>query len=103
MSMWAGTCSLIEETPVRDSRGVITAKTTSRSVPCNVYSIGDAAYFAARSAGIRPEAVLQLRKCLYHGERLCEFEGIVYAVERVNRSSADFAVLTLTERVADRG
>ena len=50
---------------------------------CNVFSMGDAAYYAAAAAGIHPEAVLQIRKSAYSGERLVEFEGARLKVERV--------------------
>lgn len=53
--------------------------------------------------GIHPEAVLQIRKCAYNGERLVEFDGARLTVARVDRSSPDYVRLTLTEVVGDRG
>lgn len=103
MSMWAGACQLISTTVERDERGVQQVAETRRKVPCNVFSIGDAAYYAAAAAGIHPEAVLQIRRAAYHGERLVEFDGARLQVERVDRSSPDFVRLTLAEAVGDRG
>lgn len=103
MSMWAGTCQLISTTVERDEYGVQRATETRRKVPCNVFSIGDAAYYAAAAAGIHPEAVLQMRRAAYRGERLVEFDGARLQVERVDRSSPDFVRLTLAEVVGDRG
>lgn len=58
---------------------------TKRNVFCNVFSMGDAAYYAAAAAGIHPEAVLQIRKCAYNGERLVEFDGARLTVARVDQ------------------
>lgn len=103
MSMWAGSCQLITEKVTKDEYGVQSTEETKRKVSCNVFSMGDAAYYAAAAAGIHPEAVLQIRKCAYDGERLVEFEGARLKVERVDRSSPDFVRLTLSEVVGDRG
>lgn len=103
MSRWAGVCSLVTQEVERDEYGVAKPKAVTRRVPCNVYSMGDAAYFAACAAGVHPEAVLQIRAALYAGEREVEFGGRTLAVERVNRSSPDFVTLTLAERTGDRG
>lgn len=103
MSMWAGSCQLIAEKLTKDEYGVQSTEETKRKVPCNVFSMGDAAYYAAAAAGIHPEAVLKIRKCAYDGERLVEFEGARMKVERVDRSSPDFVRLTLSEVVGDRG
>lgn len=103
MSMWAGSCQLIAEKATKDEYGVQSTEETKRKVFCNVFSMGDAAYYAAAAAGIHPEAVLQIRKCAYDGERLVEFEGERLKVERVDRSSPDFVRLTLSEVVGDRG
>lgn len=101
MSMWAGLCQLITETPKRDKRGVVSTVQTLRDVPCNVYSISQAAYYAASAAGIRPQAVIELRACAYHEETLVKFNGAVLSVERVERTP-DNVRLTLVERVGNR-
>ena len=86
MSMWAGTCQLIAKTVKKDEYGVQQTEETKRKVFCNV-----------------PEAVLQIRKSAYEGERLVEFDGARLTVARVDRSSPDFVRLTLAEVVGDRG
>lgn len=103
MSMWSSSCRLIGIRVERDDFGVETEREHPRRVQCNVFSVSDAAYYAAATVGIHPEAVLQLRKAAYQGERLVEFEGRRLSVERVDRSSADFVRLTLSEAVGDRG
>lgn len=101
MSMWAGTCQLATETQTRDKRGVVSTSLAFRDVPCNVYSISAAAYYAASAAGIKPQAVIELRSCAYRGETLVKFNGALLAVERAERSP-DNVRLTLVERVGDR-
>lgn len=102
MSMWAGMCQLVAEEHERDERGVASVRTTCRDVPCNVYSISAAAYYAASAAGIRPQAVVEVRACAYRGETLARFGGVLLSVERVERTP-DNVRLTLVERTANRG
>lgn len=101
MSMWAGMCQLVGETQTRDKRGVVSTQQTFRDVPCNVFSISAAAYYAASAVGIKPQAVLELRACAYHGETLVRFNGALLSVERVERKP-DNVRLTLVERVGNR-
>ena len=100
--MWAGVCQLVTETQKRDKRGVVSSSQTVRDVPCNVYSISAAFYYAASAAGIRPQAVIELRACAYREEKLVRFNGSLLAVERVERKP-DTVRLTLVERVGNRG
>lgn len=101
MSMWAGTCQLVKQRPHRDKRGVTSVEQTRRTVCCNVYEISAASYYAASAAGIRPQAVLEIRRCAYDGEQLVEFDGTLLAVERVQKTP-DNVKLTLVERVGNR-
>lgn len=87
MSMWAGVCTLVSESSSKDEYGVQQTVESARAVPCNVFRMGDAAYYAAAAAGIHPEAVLQVRRCAYCGERLVELEGHRLRIERVDRSA----------------
>lgn len=103
MSMWAGTCQLVAKKVTKDEYGVQKTEETKRRVACNVFSMGDAAYYAAAAAGIHPIAVLQVRRAAYGGERLVDFGGARLSVERVDRSSPDFVRLTLAEVVGARG
>ena len=103
MSRWLRTCTLHSSQVTRDARGVPTEHTTNRLVCCNPFSMGAQSYYQAANAGIRPIAVIQLHKCDYQGERLVTYEGARLNVERVDTSSTDYVVLTLTERMADHG
>lgn len=102
MSMWAGMCQLVRRQTKRDGRGVAAVVETRRQVPCNVFEVSASAYYAASAAGIRPQAVIEIRRCAYSDEQLVEFGGALLAVERVQRTP-DNVRLTLVERVGDRG
>ena len=102
MSRYDAVCELIAEQMTKDSRGVVQASQTRREVFCNVFSLGDETFYSAVAAGIHPDARIQIRKADYEEERLVDFEGTVYYVSRVNRTSPDYVVLTLTERIGDR-
>ena len=103
MSRWLKTCVLHGVTVTRDSRGVATETKTTRRVRCNPFGMGAQSYYQAANAGIRPVATIQLYKCDYRGERLVTYDGATLNVERVDTSSPDFVVLTLTERLAEHG
>ena len=103
MSRWLSTCILHSVTVERDTRGVAHETSLDRRVTCNPFSMGAQAYYQAANAGINPVAVIQLHKCDYRGERLVTYNGVKLTVGRVEASSPDFVVLTLTERLADHG
>ena len=102
MSRYDSVCQLVEEIAVKDTRGVVSTSETPRDVFCNVFSIGDAAFYSAVVAGFHPDARLQVRKADYRGEKKVVFEGTTFFVSRVDRSSPDFVTLTLTERLGER-
>lgn len=102
MSGWAGVCTLIATVSERDELGVSHKKERCRRVPCNVYSISQAAYYTAAQAGVKPQAVIAVRACAYSGEKLCGFGGIRYAVDSAVMSGADDMRLTLVEKVGNR-
>lgn len=102
MSGWAGVCALIATTAERDDLGVSRKKERCRRVPCNVYGISQAAYYAAAQAGVKPQAVIAVRACAYSGEELCEFRGTRYKVDSAVMSGADDMRLTLVEKVGAR-
>ena len=76
MSMWAGTCQLIAKTVKKDEYGVQQTEEAKRKVFCNVFLWAMPHTTPPAAAGIHPrEAVLQIRRSSYSGERLVEFEG----------------------------
>lgn len=103
MARWLKTCNLVTVETVRDEYGVAHNRTTSRRVRCNPFSMGAHAYYRAANAGVHPIATIQLYRCDYHGERLVTYDGATLNVDRIDTSSPDYVVLTLTERLADHG
>lgn len=102
MSGWAGVCTLIATVSERDELGVSHKKERCRRVPCNVYGISQTAYYTAAQAGVKPQAVITVRACAYNGEKLCEFGGILYAVDSAVVANVDNVRLTLVEKVGNR-
>lgn len=102
MSGFAGVCELVAITSKKGEFGVVEETEEKRSVRCNVFSMSDAAFYAANAAGYHPEAALQLRRAAYAGEKLVDFNGRRLSVERVDATSPDFVKLTLTEKVSER-
>lgn len=102
MSRWSGVCTLIATETERDDKGVPHRKERRRRVPCNVFSLSAATYYVAAQAGVKPQAVIEIRSCAYSGETLVEFGGVTYSVDSRLISGADNIRLTLVERTGDR-
>jgi len=103
MSRWLKTCMLVQVVPARDEYGVATEYKIRRRVRCNPFSMGAQSFYAAATSGVHPVATIQLYKCDYRGERTVEYDGATLNVDRVDASNPTFVVLTLTERVGERG
>lgn len=102
MSNWSGICTLIATETERDDKGVPHKKERRRNVPCNVFSMSAAAYYAAAQAGVKPQAVIGIRACAYSGETLVELGGATYSVDSKLMSGADNVRLTLVEKAGSR-
>ena len=102
MSNWNGVCTLIATETERDDKGVPHKKERRRRVPCNVYSMSAAAYYAAAQAGVKPQAIIGIRACAYSGEVLVELGGTTYSVDNKQMSGADDVRLTLVEKAGNR-
>lgn len=103
MAYFDRTCNLVSRTIQRDVFGVAHEIDTERLVYCNVFTISDASFYAASAAGMKPAAKIQLHKADYHGEKLVEFDGELLSVDNANTTSPDYVVLTLGEKVGERG
>ena len=103
MARWLKTCTLVRTVTVRDELGVQHDRKTRRIVRCNPFSMGAAAFYAAAQSGVHPVATIQIFKADYQGERTVELDGATLNVDRVDMTSPMFVVLTLTERVGERG
>ena len=102
MSNWNGMATLISTETERDDKGVPHKKERRRRVPCNVFSMSAAAYYAAAQAGVKPQAIIGVRACAYSGETLVELGGVTYSVDSKLASGADNMRLTLVEKAGNR-
>ena len=100
MSNWNGVATLISTETERDDKGVAHKRERRRKVPCNVYSMSAAAYYAAAQAGVKPQAIIGIRA--YSGETLVELGGVTYSVDSKLMSGADNVRLTLVEKAGNR-
>lgn len=103
MSGWLKTCMLVQIETERDEYGVASERKNMRRVRCNPFSMGAQSFYAAATSGVHPVATIQLYKCDYRGERTVVYDGATLNVDRVDASSQTFVVLTLTERMGERG
>ena len=75
---------------------------TRRTVFCDVYSVTRDEYFRALDNKVRPSYVFRLADYAeYKGEKICEFEGVRYAVVRTYEDNGAIE-LTVEEATVDR-
>lgn len=77
-------------------------QTTERIVYCTVRSASYNDILAAKSDALRPEIVFRLSHDFeYQGEKVCEFRGVLYNIDRTYVSDADWIELTCSRRPED--
>lgn len=96
----ADVLTLIAETPA--AHGVFDTFTpTERTVFCTVRSASYSDILAAKSEGLTPEIVFRLSHDFeYAGEKIAEFHGVQYNVDRTYVSQEDWIELTCSRRNA---
>lgn len=100
MSKWQDVLTLIAMIPQgKDADGFITPPIErSRSVFCNVISVGQAEFYKAAQADIRVETKCKIYTADYEGERLCELNGKRYTILRTfSPNNGEFIELSLTD------
>lgn len=92
---------LIAEDP--GAHGVFEQHTeTKRTVFCDVYSVSRDEYFRALNNNMRPSYVFRLADYAeYKGEKVCEFDGVRYAIVRTYEDNGAIE-LTVEEATVDR-
>ena len=97
----ASVLTLIGETPT--THGVFESYTPNRrTVYCTVRSASYNDIFVSKSEGLRPEIVFRLTHDFeYQGEKICEYNGVQYNIDRTYVSDFDWIELTCSRRVAD--
>lgn len=79
-------------------RGEHTTTWESSPAFANKRSVGLSSWVAARSAGFKADAEIQVRTCDYAGQPRVSMDGVTYDVER-SVQKGDFTVLTLARRL----
>lgn len=95
---WDSTITLTSVSVEVGDNGVPTETVTTTCSWCNRHRVGSSAYFAARSAGLHADAVVELRSAAYSGEQQATLDGVPYEVEGVSEEG-EFVRLTLRRRL----
>lgn len=96
----ADVLTLINENPA--AHGVFDAPTeTERTVYCTARSASYNDILTAKSDGLAPELIFRLTHDFeYAGEKICEYRGIRYNIDRTYVSQEDWIELTCSRRNA---
>ena len=77
---------------------------TRRTVFCTVASIGQREYYAAKAVDVYPEYKFILADYLdYNNERLCEYAGQRYRVERTYRTGQAMELIAVRASAEEGG
>lgn len=75
-----------------------------RPVFCRMSSIGQREYYEAQAVDIHPECKFILADYLeYNNERLCEYNGQVYRVQRTYRTGQELELVVVRASVEEGG
>lgn len=99
MTRFADVATLISITSSVSECGSIEETTERTDVFVNRYTLGAAAWAAARSNGLHSDSTVEMRSCDYNGEQVVEYQGETYDVERVS-NKGEFTTLTLAKRLS---
>ena len=102
MSRWDCPLELLAVTSKKDAYGVRLRQEVARKVIGNRLTLSLQSFFSASLAGMRPDAVVQLRASEYQGETEARLDGKRFSVVRVEKTGPELVRLTLTEEVGDR-
>lgn len=75
------------------------AEEVRRDVFCNVRSVSQSEFYAAGSAGFKPQFQVTMFEPEYNGENECELDGQRYSIYRTYRRRDDALELYLERRV----
>lgn len=97
----ASVLTLIAESPT--AHGVYeNFVSTERTVFCAVRSATYRDIAASGGQGLKPSIIFRLPHAFeYEGEKLCEYGGVRYNVDRVYESQTDWVELTCSRRISD--
>lgn len=92
--------TLISTTRGTDDCGDTTFSETSRTVFCEVMSIGQSEFYQAQAVGLKPELKFKLSDYLeYEGESSVEYDSVRYRVLRTYRTGNGIELVCYREAV----
>lgn len=95
--IWADTITLIAEATGQDTDGYQAAVPTKTEIYANVKSVRRTEFYEALRSGITAAVVFDIFAHDYDGQRLIEYDGEVYKVERAYQTKIDRLELTCSE------
>ena len=84
----------------QDENGVFGSTETAQKAWANPMTVGASSWAAARAAGLRADAQVQVRSCDYAGQEELRMDGVEYTVERAS-DTGEYTVLTLKRRLSN--
>lgn len=101
MAQWTDEITLIRETEpedrVNDNGFAIAPEESSRTVFCNMKSVGFNEYFKSEQTGKVVERKCEVHKVDYEGEDTAEVDGKRYCILKTYEIGEDVIELTLTD------
>lgn len=90
--------TLISQTFSQDDNGVTTATETPITVFCDVTSVSLSEWSEGGRIGLNPEYRFRVFLYDYHGEEVCEFNGVRYSIYRTYITRNDIIELYAERR-----
>lgn len=91
--------TLIGETFTQDINGVFSSEETTATVFCDVSSVSLNEWTEGGRIGLNPEKRFTVFAYDYHGEEICEFDGVRYSIYRTYFGRDDTIELYAERRI----
>lgn len=91
--------NLIDVVETKNGYGEIVQTETETEVAADVESVGRAEFYAAQTAGFRPEVIFKIRKALYMEQPTIEYQNVKYEVIRAYSKDDELVELVCRRNV----
>lgn len=95
--MYRDVAQLIVQTEARDADGYPVKREMAREVFADVQSVKRSEFYAGKQMGLELAVAFRVRTCDYDGEKLVEYAGKRYRVERVYSKDGELTELNCSE------
>ncbi|MCD8200371.1 MAG: phage head closure protein [Coriobacteriaceae bacterium] len=95
--MYGDVITLIAETTSQNENGYIVSEETKTEVYADIRSVGRTEFYDAMRSGITVSIIFRIRPYDYSDERLVEYGGKRYHVERTYQTDPDHLEMTCSE------